>query len=103
MAPNAEDAPQNSKTLHVWSKPVEQPTGDGSQSDGKKLAPPTVSEAFGMIKSEDFVNVHNTPCARQGFLAGIAAGAGFGGLRFIVRGAHSSGLRIPPSQMCKMN
>lgn len=90
MAPNVENAQPGAtqKTLHVWSKPIEQP--DESQSLGgdktTNNARPTIADAVGMIKTEDFTNVHNTPCARQGFLAGIAAGAGVGGLRFVLRG-----------------
>lgn len=90
MAPNVENAQPgaNQKTLHVWSKPIEQP--DESQSLGgdktTNNARPTITDAVGMIRTEDFTNVHNTPCARQGFLAGIAAGAGVGGLRFVLRG-----------------
>ncbi|KID98167.1 Cytochrome oxidase biogenesis protein, Cox20 subunit, partial [Metarhizium majus ARSEF 297] len=90
MAPNVENAQPGAtqKTLHVWSKPIEQP--DESQSLGgdktTNNARPTIADAVGMIKTEDFTNVHNTPCARQGFLAGIAAGAGVGGLRFVLKG-----------------
>ncbi|KAG5980891.1 hypothetical protein E4U55_003532 [Claviceps digitariae] len=84
MAPTIEDEHQtqaaDDKTLHVWST-------DGAQSTATNLnARPTISEAVGMIKSEDFTNVHKKPCTRQGFMTGIAAGAGIGGLNFILRG-----------------
>ncbi|KAL0939730.1 uncharacterized protein CTRU02_206339 [Colletotrichum truncatum] len=46
----------------------------------------TISEAVKTIKSEDFLNVAQTPCARGGFLTGIATGAGVGGLRYVFRG-----------------
>ena len=89
MAPDGQDAQQNpnQKTLHVWSKPIEQPDEpQGPAGDKNNNIRPTISEAVGMIKTEDFANVHKTPCARQGFLTGIAAGAGIGGLKFVLRG-----------------
>lgn len=100
MAPNIEDAQQdpNQKTLHVWSKPVEQ--SDDSQAQGADKNPntrPTITDAVGMIKTEDFANVHNTPCARQGFLTGIAAGAGVGGLRFVLKGKNCIELWVVPN------
>lgn len=49
-----------------------------------------------MIKKDDFTNVANTPCARQGFLTGIASGAGVGGLKFVINGEILQ--RIPPFQ-----
>ncbi|KHN97174.1 Cytochrome oxidase biogenesis protein, Cox20 subunit [Metarhizium album ARSEF 1941] len=90
MAPNVENAQANpnQKTLHVWSKAIEEPDESQSQGADKKAnsARPTISGAVSMIKTEDFTNVHNTPCARQGFLTGIAAGTGIGGLRFVLSG-----------------
>ncbi|QPG93637.1 hypothetical protein C2857_001327 [Epichloe festucae Fl1] len=88
MAPNIEDTQQtqNQKTLHVWSKPIEESSDEVRSTATNPNGRPTVSEAVGMIKTDDFVNVHNTPCARQGFLTGIAAGAGVGGLKFVLRG-----------------
>ncbi|KAG6010557.1 hypothetical protein E4U21_005910 [Claviceps maximensis] len=90
MAPNIEDAsqnqPGNEKTLHVWSKPLAQSTDEVQPTAPNPNARPTISEAVGMIKTDDFANVHNTPCARQGFITGIAAGAGVGGLKFVLRG-----------------
>lgn len=70
----------NQKTLSVWSKPVE-----GKDATNER---PTITEAVGMIKSEDFSNIANTPCARTGFLNGIGAGFGMGGLRFILGGGY---------------
>ncbi|KAJ4255535.1 hypothetical protein NW762_009532 [Fusarium torreyae] len=95
MASNPQDGqPQpGEKTLHVWSKPIEQneaaaATGEnGATSTNNR---PTISEAVSMIKKDDFTNVANTPCARQGFLTGIASGAGVGGLRFVLRGNAGS-------------
>ncbi|KAG6013955.1 hypothetical protein E4U54_006073 [Claviceps lovelessii] len=90
MAPNIQDASQsesaNEKTLHVWSKPIAQSTDEVQSTATNPNARPTISEAVGMIKTDDFTNVHNTPCARQGFIAGIAGGAGVGGLKFVLKG-----------------
>ncbi|KAF4957709.1 hypothetical protein FGADI_2948 [Fusarium gaditjirri] len=72
------------KTLHVWSKPIEQneaTTVNGEHGPVPSNNRPTISEAVSMIKKDDFTNVANTPCARQGFITGIASGAGIGGLR----------------------
>ncbi|KAF5678945.1 Cox20 FAM36A [Fusarium denticulatum] len=72
------------KTLHVWSKPIEQneaTTVNGDHGATPTNNRPTISEAVSMIKKDDFANVANTPCARQGFITGIASGAGIGGLR----------------------
>ncbi|KAK7732295.1 hypothetical protein SLS53_008586 [Cytospora paraplurivora] len=51
----------------------------------------TVSEAAKMVKPEDLLKVHQTPCAREGFLAGIGSGAAVGFLRYI------AGAPIPKS------
>ncbi|CAM1504050.1 Fc.00g016410.m01.CDS01 [Cosmosporella sp. VM-42] len=89
MAPNPEDGQlkPGEKALHVWAKPIEQPgndeKGDGATPSNQR---PTLSEAVGMIKTEDFTNIPNTPCARQGLLTGIASGAGIGGLKFVING-----------------
>ncbi|KYK54848.1 hypothetical protein DCS_06809 [Drechmeria coniospora] len=96
MAPNTDHEPPNpnQKTLHVWSKPIAQNDGQstGGQQEAQEAgtaaanARPTISEAVSMIKTEDFATVATTPCARQGFLAGIASGAGLGGLKFVLHG-----------------
>ncbi|RBQ75847.1 hypothetical protein FVER53590_04698 [Fusarium verticillioides] len=81
------------KTLHVWSKPIEQneaPTVNGEHGATPTNNRPTISEAVSMIKKDDFANVANTPCARQGFITGIASGAGVGGLRFVLKGNPGS-------------
>ncbi|KAF5024912.1 hypothetical protein F66182_2996 [Fusarium sp. NRRL 66182] len=94
MASNPQEGqPQpGEKTLHVWSKPIEQNEATANGENGATLTNtrPTISEAVSMIKKDDFANVANTPCARQGFLTGIASGAGIGGLKFVVRGNVAS-------------
>ncbi|KAM0426905.1 hypothetical protein ACHAPT_007803 [Fusarium lateritium] len=92
MASNQDDGQPNpgDKTLHVWSKPIEQnevtASGENGATPTTTNSRPTLSEAVSMIKKDDFANVANTPCARQGFITGIASGAGIGGLRFVLRG-----------------
>ncbi|KAF5567071.1 Cox20 FAM36A [Fusarium phyllophilum] len=86
MASNPQDGQPmpGDKTLHVWSKPIEQTentTVNGEHGATPTNTRPTISEAVSMIKKDDFANVANTPCARQGFITGIASGAGIGGLR----------------------
>ncbi|KAK1972560.1 cytochrome oxidase biogenesis protein, Cox20 subunit [Colletotrichum sublineola] len=50
---------------------------------------PTISEAFKTIKSSDFLDVFQTPCARDGIITGIVTGAAVGGLRMVMRGSPS--------------
>lgn len=69
------------KTLNVWSKPI-----DPEQANNTNERP-TITEAVGMIKADDFTNIANTPCARNAFLTGIAGGFGIGGVRFVMTGA----------------
>lgn len=104
MAPNTDDPTAlpdprgnpNEKTLHVWKKPIEGQAEDGASADGSTPGNankrPTIREAVGMIKTEDFSNVAHMPCARQGLMTGIGAGAGFGGLTFVVRGSSTGAL-----------
>jgi cytochrome c oxidase assembly protein subunit 20 len=40
-------------------------------------------EAAKTIKGEDFLNIAQVPCARQGLITGIASGAAIGGLRWV--------------------
>ncbi|KHE82489.1 cytochrome oxidase biogenesis protein, Cox20 subunit [Neurospora crassa] len=49
----------------------------------------SLTEVASTISPSDFLSVHETPCARQGFMTGIGAGAGIGVLRWIM------GLPIP--------
>ncbi|KAM0262466.1 hypothetical protein ACHAQJ_001720 [Trichoderma viride] len=96
MAPtNDNERPNpNDKVLHVWSKPIEEGDqvpglqGSDKNPDGTPKSQSAFSEAVSMIKKEDFTNVANTPCARQGLLTGIGAGAGFGGLKFVIQASY---------------
>lgn len=46
----------------------------------------TIGQAVSTIKPEDFLRVHETPCARQGILSFIMGGAGVGGLKYVLGG-----------------
>ncbi|KXH39992.1 hypothetical protein CSIM01_10823 [Colletotrichum simmondsii] len=59
------------------------PTQDGAAAPGY----PSIGEAVKTIKSDDFLSVTQTPCARDGFLTGIASGAGVGGFRYVFGGS----------------
>lgn len=98
MASNPRDDKQaqppldpNQKALNVWAKPVDQ--HDGAATNPNRQ--PTITEAVSTIKPEDFKSVANTPCARNGFLTGIASGFGVGGLRFILTGSSLPCLALP--------
>ncbi|OLN96191.1 Cytochrome c oxidase protein 20, mitochondrial [Colletotrichum chlorophyti] len=56
------------------------------QEGGSAKGYPSIGEAVKSIKWEDFLNITQIPCARDGFLTGIASGAGVGGLRYVWRG-----------------
>ncbi|KAL6899008.1 hypothetical protein GGI43DRAFT_76457 [Trichoderma evansii] len=91
MAPtNDNERPNpNEKVLHVWSKPIaegDQVPESAKNPDGTPTSQTAFSAAVSMIKKEDFTNIANTPCARQGLLTGIGAGAGLGGLKFVIQG-----------------
>lgn len=45
-------------------------------------------DALKSIKLEDFKEVHKKPCTREGFLTGIGAGFGIGGIRAILGGMY---------------
>jgi cytochrome c oxidase assembly protein subunit 20 len=92
MAGNSQDGQPgpNEKTLHVWGKPLEHESiTDGSAP----LVPtnrPSLSEVVSSLGKDDFMNVPNKPCSREGLMTGIATGAGIGGLRFVVNGKAKS-------------
>lgn len=100
MAPtNDNERPNpNEKVLHVWSKPIaegDQVPESAKNPDGTPTSQTAFSAAVSMIKKEDFTNIANTPCARQGLLTGIGAGAGLGGLKFVIQGRLATTSLIP--------
>ncbi|PHH73655.1 hypothetical protein CDD82_5333 [Ophiocordyceps australis] len=83
----ASDTKDNSKTLHAWSKPSDTgPEGQAQSASGSQHARPSLSEAIGTIHAQDFANIPNLPCARNGLLVGIASGFLSGSLYFVTRG-----------------
>lgn len=79
------------KQLMLWSKPIENTSGSDTTAtnpDGTAAPPkrPTISDAVGSIKTEDFANVANTPCARNGFMTGILGATGVGSVKFLLSG-----------------
>ncbi|KAL9031084.1 MAG: hypothetical protein Q9196_000847 [Gyalolechia fulgens] len=50
-----------------------------------------VTDALKTIKIDDFKEVHRKPCTREGFLTGIGAGFGIGGIRAILGGTWAVG------------
>ena len=108
----------NEKSVYLWSKPVEtqgSPTAEGGQQEdgqAQQRRNPTIANAVATIKKEDFSKVVQTPCARQGLVAGIAFGAAFGGLSLVIRGmllapsspttislVQSANIRCPTSRL----
>lgn len=55
---------------------------------------PTISEAAQTIKRDDWTKIHMIPCAREGFMTGIAAGFLVGGGRYVA-GCEWPGLYTP--------
>ena len=45
---------------------------------------PSIKEGWETISTDDFLKVHQAPCSREGFLAGIGGGAAVGALRYIL-------------------
>lgn len=70
----------------AWSVPLTEEEVKAKEAQ----KPATIVNAMSTIKTEDFSNVVNTPCARNGFLTGIIAGAAGGGLRIVVRGMSAA-------------
>ncbi|OAR00757.1 hypothetical protein LLEC1_05734 [Akanthomyces lecanii] len=69
----------------AWSTPLA--PADNPVDTGSSKPRPTITNAVASIKTEDFANVANAPCARNGFMTGIVTGAAAGGLKLVVRGA----------------
>ena len=87
----------NNSTIATWSNPdVRRPqdlqsgpgrgnsNGDGQQQPQSKRD--LVWEAAKTIRPSDFLELHKTPCAREGWMTGIGMGAAAGALRFILGG-----------------
>ncbi|KAI0165456.1 hypothetical protein GGR52DRAFT_558773 [Hypoxylon sp. FL1284] len=87
--PGATEPPDHVKEPQVYeifpgSTPEDQAKAAAEGQKSPSL--PSMKEGFQSIKSDDFFNVHKIPCARQGFLTGIGAGAALGMGRYVVGG-----------------
>ncbi|KAI4594218.1 hypothetical protein KJ359_008493 [Pestalotiopsis sp. 9143b] len=84
--PDHVDKPQVYEIFH-GSKPEDRDgTISRGPSDGQQQEPnkrPTISDGFKTIKKEDFLNVHQIPCARQGLMTGIGSGFVLGMVRYL--------------------
>ena len=94
--------PQVYEIFHGVSDNHQQQTGpDGhpqttsTTTTAPNASPPTIKDGFRSIKADDFLNVHRIPCARQGFLTGIGAGAVMGMGRYIF-GGELFPIHLPP-------
>lgn len=85
----------NGSTMATWSNPdtrrpqdLQQQSGPGRGGDNRQPQSKRemVWEAVRTIKPRDFLELHKTPCAREGWLTGIGMGAAAGALRFILGG-----------------
>ncbi|KAK3391328.1 hypothetical protein B0T20DRAFT_423411 [Sordaria brevicollis] len=86
-APSQDLQPPQSQTPPAAPIPGQpQQQQDKSKNNTTRVS---LTEVVNTIKPEDFLSVHETPCARQGFMTGIGSGAGIGVLRWIM------GLPIP--------
>ncbi|KAI5921950.1 hypothetical protein F4810DRAFT_309255 [Camillea tinctor] len=88
--PSHVQKPQIYEVFHS-PKPADdaKPHGDNGEAQGGQQQPgphtrPTFTEGIQSIKSDDFLAVHKMPCAREGFLTGIGAGAVIGAGRFVL-------------------
>lgn len=100
-SPSPSDASASTgKTYDTFNYPA---TADNINSlpgaNGKNpRGPPAsagITDALKSIKIDDFKAVHKKPCTREGFLTGIGAGFGIGGIRAILGGTYQ-GLEVRP-------
>jgi cytochrome c oxidase assembly protein subunit 20 len=93
--PGATEPPEHVKQPQVYEI-FHGATTDGNQHAGASSANtegqpnrpsrPTLKEGVQSIKSDDFFRVHHIPCAREGLMTGIGAGAAVGVGRYVVGG-----------------
>ncbi|KAK3347803.1 hypothetical protein B0H65DRAFT_461447 [Neurospora tetraspora] len=93
----APSAPSQDLTPPTGQQPQQTPPPQGQSPADAAQQPPqptkkqpqhtnriSLTEAVSTITPTDFLSVHETPCARQGFMTGIGSGAGIGALRWIM-------------------
>ncbi|KAI0813708.1 hypothetical protein GGR55DRAFT_676642 [Xylaria sp. FL0064] len=61
----------------------------GAEGQPTKQPRPTIKDGFQSIKSDDFLKLHHIPCAREGLMTGIGAGAVIGTGRYFIGGRAS--------------
>lgn len=76
--------------------PNDNPQTTTTTAPNANATPPTLKDTIQSIKADDFLNVHRIPCARQGFLTGIGAGAVVGMGRYMFGGESANPLPSPP-------
>ncbi|KAI1659498.1 hypothetical protein F4813DRAFT_335274 [Daldinia decipiens] len=87
--PGVSGPPDHVKKPQIYEIfPSSNPESPASKStEGQKRTPePNIKDGIQSIKSDDFLNVHKIPCARQGLMTGIASGAAVGMGRYFVGG-----------------
>ncbi|KAI1398953.1 hypothetical protein F4819DRAFT_436959 [Hypoxylon fuscum] len=90
--PGATEPPEHVKKPQIYEIfPGAKPEGtvDGAVAGQKNTPQPSITEGFQSIKPDDIFKVHQIPCARQGLMTGIGAGAAMGMGRYFI------GARIP--------
>ncbi|KAI0886745.1 uncharacterized protein GGS22DRAFT_117194 [Annulohypoxylon maeteangense] len=87
--PEPTETTQQAQTYETFPHP-ERHSGAKAGAEGaaeeKPTSKPSVQDAFQSIKSDDFFSLHKIPCARQGLMTGIGAGAVVGAGRYITGG-----------------
>ncbi|KAI0471420.1 hypothetical protein F4859DRAFT_515636 [Xylaria cf. heliscus] len=76
----------NSSTTPERSHITEDAASTAASTEGQQGRPsrPTFKDGVQSIKSEDFLKLHQIPCAREGLLTGIGAGTVIGAGRYLV-------------------
>ncbi|RPA85712.1 hypothetical protein BJ508DRAFT_411714 [Ascobolus immersus RN42] len=84
MADNKDNAPATPTTPKVRHTDIPITT-DIANPLADNAPAPSLTNALKAVKVEDFRTVHQKPCAREAFMAGIGAGFAFGGIKLILR------------------
>ncbi|KAI1259618.1 hypothetical protein F5Y18DRAFT_433082 [Xylariaceae sp. FL1019] len=82
--PGATEVPDHVKKPQIYEV-FNAPTPSETQTQ-KPEPRPTMKDAFDSIKTDEFLTIHQLPCAREGFMTGIGAGVAVGAGRYFVGG-----------------
>jgi cytochrome c oxidase assembly protein subunit 20 len=66
--------------------PIGADAAAGTEGQPSKPKRPTLKDGVQSIKSDDFLRIHQIPCAREGFMTGMGAGTAVGMGRYFVGG-----------------